>query len=489
MAVRLFNGANGCKTTYALLDSGSDRDIVSQKLASDLNLELKRKTVTIQTVETSTTNDRLFTNFRVESMDGNYVANVSDALVGELLTGDNDIPPAKRQKDSLQYINDIDFIDLDESVNMILGISHAEAWIGANIRRGNAQQPIAIETSFGWTLVGGWSKGNKNNIACSAISVDDERLHQDFRRIFHHDFAPVTEEEIGESKDNRDAIRQLAESIRMDKDAGKYKVALPWKGGRQQAVETLNQLDSKRMAMNRLQSMIPRFRRDPARMERVFTEMAKFEEKGYAIEVDEEEQVPATDPTWYLPLHVVEKGAKTRICHDARAAVRGTCLNEMLLGGPNLLNSLPGIIMRFRTKRIAFMMDIASFFHQILVDEKDVNVFRYLWFTDKTLTKTKIMRFKANIFGSISSSIIAAYTLRHHAEVVKDDYSEETYEVIKENIYVDDASAVSDEEDEAVDLKEELKEALERGGFTLAKWKSNCPRNWKIKSTHFLSSS
>ena len=114
--------------------------------------------------------------------------------------------------------------------------------------------------------------------------------------------------------------------------------------------------------------------------------------------------------------------------------------------------------MRFRTKRIAFMMDIAAFFHQILVDEKDVNVFRYFWFTDTTMTRTKFLRFKANIFGSILSSIIPAYTLRHHAELVKEDYLEETYDVMKENIYVDDGSA--NEEGEALELKEELKEAL-----------------------------
>ena len=116
-------------------------------------------------------------------------------------------------------------------------------------------------------------------------------------------------------------------------------------------------------------------------MQRVFKEMEKFKEKGYTHMIDNDNNDSgAENPRWYLPIHVVEKNNKTRICHDARANVRGIALNDLLLRTPNLLNSLPAILLSFRTKKIAFMTDIAQFFHQVLVDERDADVFRYFWF-------------------------------------------------------------------------------------------------------------
>ena len=84
------------KIVYAMLDSGSDRDIVTMELAKELGLELTAKTVTIQTVESNSTSTRQFTNLRIESVDESYGADVVDSLVGTLLTLENDQVPAKR---------------------------------------------------------------------------------------------------------------------------------------------------------------------------------------------------------------------------------------------------------------------------------------------------------------------------------------------------------------------------------------------------------
>ena len=139
----------------------------------------------------------------------------------------------------------------------------------------------------------------------------------------------------------------------------------------------------------------------------------------------------AENPRWYLPIHVVEKNNKTRICHDARANVRGIALNDLLLGMPNLLNSLPAILLSFCTKKIAFMTDIAQFFHQVLVDERDADVFRYFWFGDTSLTTYKTLRFNAHIYGSGASSLVTSFVLRHHAEKIREQFPENVYETKK----------------------------------------------------------
>ena len=239
VAVKLINSKNGKEiTTYAMLDTGSDRDVISEDIILDLELEQRKRPVTIQTVESSTTDYRRFVDLRIESLDSSYGADINDALVGKLLTGDSDLPPAKRDLSALQHLDNVDFIDIDADISMIIGVSHAEAWAGAEIRRGTARQPLAMKTCFGWTLVGGWAKSDSMHIAYQSTIIDNTVLHQDFEKIFYHDFATVSEEELGESQENKDAIAQLMASIRFDDEKGKYRIGLPWKHGRKVAIET-----------------------------------------------------------------------------------------------------------------------------------------------------------------------------------------------------------------------------------------------------------
>ena len=132
--------------------------------------------------------------------------------------------------------------------------------------------------------------------------------------------------------------------------------------------------------------MAHKLRSDAEKRDRVFDHMAKFTDKGFATEIPADQvDDPVEGPVWYLPLHIVEKRGKTRPCHDARAATGGICLNDQLLGGPNLINSLHKVLMSFRTKKVAFMTDISAFFHNILVDKRDREAFRYYWFRSKEM--------------------------------------------------------------------------------------------------------
>ena len=94
--------------------------------------------------------------------------------------------------------------------------------------------------------------------------------------------------------------------------------------------------------------------------------MENFLTNGFAEIIPPHEfDKPVEGPLWYLPIHVVEKKGKTRPCQGARASVHRISLNEQLLGGPNLIKSLHHILMKFRTKKVAFMCDIFAFFHHV----------------------------------------------------------------------------------------------------------------------------
>lgn len=65
--------------------------------------------------------------------------------------------------------------------------------------------------------------------------------------------------------------------------------------------------------------------------------------------------------TWYLPHHPVispNKPGKLRIVFDAAAEFEGTSLNKNLVQGPDMTNSLIGVLLRFRQGNIGLAGDI-----------------------------------------------------------------------------------------------------------------------------------
>ena len=79
--------------------------------------------------------------------------------------------------------------------------------------------------------------------------------------------------------------------------------------------------------------------------------------KDYASKIPQERhEILGTH--WYLPHHPVfhpQKPDKVRVVFDCSAKHGNSSLNDQLLQGPDLTNSLVGVLTRFREEPIAFM--------------------------------------------------------------------------------------------------------------------------------------
>ena len=96
--------------------------------------------------------------------------------------------------------------------------------------------------------------------------------------------------------------------------------------------------------------------------------------KNYAEKVTRAELSPKD--TWYLPHHPVfhpQKPDNVQVVFDCSAKYRGTSLNDQLLQGPDLTNSLVGVLTQFRQEGVAFMSDIEAMFYQVQVQPSDCN--------------------------------------------------------------------------------------------------------------------
>ena len=93
---------------------------------------------------------------------------------------------------------------------------------------------------------------------------------------------------------------------------------------------------------------------------------------------------------------------------DATAKKNGV---SNLLIGPDLLNSLIGVLMRFRQQRVAIVADIKAMFHQWLVIEEDQPALKFLWRELDINRAPDVYQMRVLIFGVASSPSTANYSL------------------------------------------------------------------------------
>ena len=87
---------------------------------------------------------------------------------------------------------------------------------------------------------------------------------------------------------------------------------------------------------------------------------------GYAEKVSMPDPADGSEiisPVWYIPHHGLfhpKKPSKIQVVFDCSAVVKGESLSKHLLQGPDLTNNLPGVLCRFRRKRVRHRSYVVS---------------------------------------------------------------------------------------------------------------------------------
>ena len=121
--------------------------------------------------------------------------------------------------------------------------------------------------------------------------------------------------------------------------------------------------DNEKLARVRFESLSRRLARDNSDLAgRYDSVLQEMENERIIEEVPVDEKV-SPHPTYYMPHHPVIKesssSTKVRPVFDASAAGRnGASLNDCMEAGPNLMPSLPEILIRFRRRKIGLTADI-----------------------------------------------------------------------------------------------------------------------------------
>ncbi|XP_059411032.1 uncharacterized protein LOC132144237 [Carassius carassius] len=166
---------------------------------------------------------------------------------------------------------------------------------------------------------------------------------------------------------------------------------------------------------NLIQQQMRKFKRNSA----FYMDYCSFMEdmllKGHAEKIPASEIEGTLGRIWYIPHHGVyhPQKHKPRVVFDCAATYQGKSLNSQLLQGPNLSNSLIGVLARFRHKPIALAADVEGMFHQVRVPAKDKDLLRFLWWPKgDTAQEVEEYRMSVHLFGATSSPSSAIYALQ-----------------------------------------------------------------------------
>ena len=215
--------------------------------------------------------------------------------------------------------------------------------------------------------------------------------------------------------------------------------------------------------------------KNPAAGDAHVSKIQEYLDKGYARKLTPEEAAVETNKTWYRPHFVIakpHKPGKFRLVFDAAAKVKGKCLNDFLLTGPDLLNQLPAILLKFRQGKVAFSGDIRDMFHQVRVAKEDLPSQRFLWRGRDRSRPPDVYEMLVLVFGEKSSPTATIYVTHKNAEANQQQFPEAA-EAIKSKHYMDDYLDSKGSVGDALRIIQDVTEVHQRGGFEITGWVSN----------------
>ena len=163
---------------------------------------------------------------------------------------------------------------------------------------------------------------------------------------------------------------------------------------------------------------------------------------SYVEKVPEELLRMDADNAWYIPHHGIyhpKKPEKVCVVFDCSAKFSGTSLNDQLLQGPDLSNSLIRVLTRFRQEPVAFMADIKAMFYQVQVPVAQHNFLHFIWWPNRDLNIELVeYRMAVYLFGAVSSPNCSNFALHHKVKENEDEIGNAVANTMCRNFYVDD---------------------------------------------------
>ncbi|CAL8100448.1 unnamed protein product [Orchesella dallaii] len=467
-------GPKGKINTYALFDEGATCSLLDAEVAEKLGITGKKEELVLQWTNdvSETHSDSEIVNFNIQPTGGKdsiKLSNVRTVSELQLPTQTMNVTELKKKYPHLRDVP-VNCQDPARPV-LLLGEDNIHLTIAREVKEGSCRSsPLASRTKLGWVIHGSCKSKKKNQFSFSICKKNnsDQELHDlvksAFRLESYGTFLPTPPVSL---KDER--ATKILEETTKKRAENRWETGLLWSG------DNVHLPPSREMALRRLTSVEKKMEQDEEYRNWYIEKMEYYLQAGYCSEVTSDELLMKKHKEFYLPHFAASnpnKPGKLRLVFDAAAKVNGISLNDNLLTGPDLLNSLPGILMRFRRRKIAFGADVKEMFHQVRISTEDVAAQRFLWRGGDKSKEAKVYQMNSMIFGAACSPCSAQFVMRKNADEWKEQYPE-AVSSIHDAMYMDDLADGADTMNEAKNLIAAIDRIQSAGGFPMLKWMSN----------------
>ena len=446
---------------WALVDSGSNTTFIKRNVADKLGLRGPEHIYSVNTIGGPSTHDEMCVDFDLASEDGSKAIQVVGAFTIPSLNIRAKYDGTAHSK--WEHLADLDFPKVNEEIDIVIGTDCTEMFWAENERRAGRKDPYARETLLGWILLG----PTDERWTFSANAATIEPLQAAYDRMLMADFEDVKCKDPVMSVDDKRALKVMQETVHMS--GGKFCVGIPWKINPEEALQ-----NNRSMSESRLRMLKRKFEANPKLADDYTKTVEAYISDGHAAMVEESEL--NTVHQWYLPHHAVFKRSnpeKCRVVFDCAAQFKGVSLNDVILQGPNFLNNLSGVLVRFRKEPVAVVGDIKLMFHQCFVLENERKFLRFLWWPNGDIKqKPRVYCMKVHLFGGKSSPSVVNFCMRQIADENERRFSELSIDTLRRAFYMDDMICSVSSNAEAKQLIVDMKGLLKTGGFELAKFMS-----------------
>jgi hypothetical protein len=461
-----------CKGNFhicrALLDCGSQSNLITESSVRRLGLEQTRNQVPITGINNATSVTNFNVNIEITLMKNDYTSKLNCLILPRITSK---MPMNYIDTSTWKFPSEVVLADRDFNkpvpVDILLG---AEIFfeIFMNERYDYKGLPVLQNTKLGYILSGklhhSYIKDYKRQ--CHSLFVQTDSLHHMMERFWsieEMNTKILTEEERPCEKHFESNTRRL--------ETGLYEVRLPLSDS---ADKLGDSYDTARVKFLKLEQMLlkhPQLRKDYSGFLEEYPQLGHMTPLGAA-------EVRRNSPSLYLPHHGELKQTtfttKLRVVFSgSEKSSNGVVLNDILVTCPKVQDDLLDIVQKFRLRRIVMSADVAKTYRRIWVHPADRCLQRILLrkTPDQPIT---IYELNTVMCGTASAPFLATRCLQQLIEDEAINYPEAA-KIARDGFYIDDLITGTDDVDTALSLQQDLIDMLKKGGFTLRKWSSNHP--------------
>nr|AAD26627.1 unknown [Takifugu rubripes] len=195
--------------------------------------------------------------------------------------------------------------------------------------------------------------------------------------------------------------------------------------------------------------------------------------RGAAAKLSDSTIAEWTGPIWYIS-HLIAPNPHSvttpvRLVWNSSQRFKGVSLNDLLLKGPDVLNQIRAVLLRFRSGVYAAIGDVRKMYNSVWLEDREVHLHRFLW---RNSAEEEIQEYavtRVNI-GDKPAGCIAQLAMRETASLPQFSHLTAEREVLHRNAYVDDILTSHNDLKQLQATTKGVEDILKAGGFALKPW-------------------